>query len=1331
MKKIRIILCILTLICVSIVSNKVKADELVDDGAEITSAQIIQAKTGTGPWDDDDEPGNDSSEDNDIVRSFDQVTWTIENTMGIKNQSAESYTGGKIYFEATLPSDKLSSDTAKWDLDSMQWVEDAKLSSDKMTLSGYYSMLTDSTTVPGKQTLVFVCKILGVANGIDFQPKIKLWLNGNSDEDKKEVVPDTVKISAAPKYNVVLKFNTNMQKRVTVDYGNGDTTGRMYGYGIMLELYNDSPSKQLKGIEYPQGEISYDIDLKLERTEFESNVRDDITDVSTPVLWNYKLNDLNDYGIISDRTMYFINKWDKYYGSMPLGSRLKERRHSVYDSGNYSVTQNGSKLSFKINNYKFDDNFPIWNYGYGQTKDYITYTDNIGCFSVGYFQIFVPDNEETTILHRNYYLTLTENNFKATSLSGKNVTSQAVTTDDKVTIQHVQYKKGSYYQDIWFTKPKTGSEIASLKSSRGDGYAALGQRVDILAKFGIDTSNDYDINSAAKFIKFDAEAYEPTTYDDGTKYMNCSFKGDMKFKVYYVTKTDGTNWASQTEMNKANIEDMNVYENIEDIPEGYLCIGVYLESTTGTLTRSGGDNNSVLVPVKIKETATVGKTYGITHKTVYYKDYLDRSVYNITNKDNLDDYPTSEWDSGNPSYVKTEYDENGTMVSGTHNGGYRYGNTLLIVSGTLKVQKMAVDDDGNEKVNYDISKNEYDVNYKITPVLTKPESLNKRITDVTVLVQDTLPSNISYVAGSSNYGDPEITKNSDGSETLTWTITGCEVGVAIDPVTYTAHIDENTANGEQITNKVVVKADKIGTTEITNRTATYTINVINLSSHRLYKTIEKSVLERNENIHYTVSYKNNTNSSIPNFQLLDILPYNRDSRGTSFNGTYTLDRLVVTQEDTDGNTLSNDNLTIFYTNDESARSADSKDTNLGEGWTKVSTENIGQQATAICVKGEVGEQGKVIVDIYLKPNGNKGLDKYVNSSTAQVYTNTEEMQTSNVIAQVIQRKIEGVMWYDENNNGIKDDSESLASNVKVTLTDENGEQVTDINGEIISSVTTDENGYYSFVDLPKGNYYVKVSLPSDKYTLTEKQVGSNTTINSKFNVDSLETDEITKLNTADLPELTVSNVNAGFIKKPTKVIVNHVEVGTNKKLLDEETIDGRIDDSYETTNKLDEVNEKYSNKYKYTSVDGNETGVMTEDTIYITYYYEKVYGSLKITKVDKNNNETKIKGATYKLENDEGYSKELTTDENGEVLFDSLEIGKYTLTETQAQSGYELEGKSKEIEITQANKDVEVIASDRLRIVLPDTGRINYTVAIILSGIFIISLGIILKIREN
>ena len=48
------------------------------------------------------------------------------------------------------------------------------------------------------------------------------------------------------------------------------------------------------------------------------------------------------------------------------------------------------------------------------------YTENIGTFSVGYMQIFVPDTEASTMEDRNYYLTVSDNNMNIYSSTDEN-----------------------------------------------------------------------------------------------------------------------------------------------------------------------------------------------------------------------------------------------------------------------------------------------------------------------------------------------------------------------------------------------------------------------------------------------------------------------------------------------------------------------------------------------------------------------------------------------------------------------------------------------------------------------------------------------------------------------------------------------------------------------------------------------------------------------------------------------------------------------------------------------------------------------------------------------
>lgn len=1203
-------------------------DLLPDDVAKISSSVVIQTKTGVGPFDSDDTPGNDSSEDNDIIRSFDQITWTAESTFILKNSGTEGkYNGGYIYVEGVLPEEL--KEIVVWDTDSMGWAQDVVLSEDKLTFTAKYHMTEDEVTVPGKQTLVFVAKVLGAGNGTKIKPDIKVWLNGNNDEDKVSVTGiNEVTVSSAPNYNIKLVRNNYCSKRVTVDYESQEMTGRMYGYSVILQLYNKDSTKGLKGIEFPSGDFNFDIDLNLTRTDVNTKVSEDITDKSTPLLWNYKINVNGLKGVISDRTMQWLNGDEEHnLRDSPWGMATSNRKNSIYNSGNISMIQNGSKISVTISDYKFDGTFPKYNGEYNENT--IIYGENIGCFSAGYFQILVPDNEETIMEDKNYYLTVSDSNLNAKSLTSQETTTQAITTDDSNTVTHVRLKKGVYGHFVDFSQI-SGYPLVGLtnRGRGGDTVMTLGNifKTNLVASVGNDSDEEYYIYSVNQMYKFDGDAFEP--YSDKITFTATS---GFSFNAYYLTKKDGTNWNSQEEMNNTvELTEFNIYKNKADIPEGYICVGLFFESKSSGMWKPIW--NTISVNMKIKETAKINQTYGMTIATMIWdkENELDRSIYTIEKNIDFSTYPKYAYNAGQMPYVKTEYNEDGSIVKGTHSGSYIYGNTVYVVGASQSVEIESIDDDGNTKINYDLGKNEYDVRYKISPNLSS-ENTNINIEGVTITLVDTLPEGLNYVAGSSNYGDPEITENSDGTTTLVWQIHDCGVGQDITPLQFLAHIDEESSNGKQYTNKVVISADKIGNNKEIYRTDSTTIQIINLSSHRLYKISETPVVELNEEIRYTLSYKNNTDYKISDFQLLDILPYNGDDRGTNYNGTYTLSKLVITQESSSGEILSNDNLQIFYTDDENVRTTvTSKDENLADGWNKTVSQDINAFVTAIALKGEIAEQTKVTIDIYIKPEGNVPLDKYINNASAQVYKETEEITTSGSTVQVIKRKIEGIVWYDTNADGIKDSSENIIPNVEMSLLNENGKTVVDIYGNEVTNIKTDENGYYSFNYLPKGVYYVEVLMPNNKYILTQKGVGTNSEINSKFYESNQRTDEITKLNTVDLPELTETNENAGLVKKETQVIVKYIDINSNEEIYTQDIIDGRIDDSYITVNELDNINLLNDDKYEFVKVEGKESGTMTEDVINITYYYQKKDAYVLVKHIDQDGNllseEIKISG---------------------------------------------------------------------------------------------------------
>ncbi|MFN8445053.1 MAG: SdrD B-like domain-containing protein [Caldilineaceae bacterium] len=89
------------------------------------------------------------------------------------------------------------------------------------------------------------------------------------------------------------------------------------------------------------------------------------------------------------------------------------------------------------------------------------------------------------------------------------------------------------------------------------------------------------------------------------------------------------------------------------------------------------------------------------------------------------------------------------------------------------------------------------------------------------------------------------------------------------------------------------------------------------------------------------------------------------------------------------------------------------------------------------------------------------------------------------------------VWFDDNHNGIQDNTESGVANVRVTIFDATTDQPVLVGGNPLTR-TTNASGLYLFDGLPVGNYYVVFDLSSlpAGYAPTLANVGSNDEVDS-------------------------------------------------------------------------------------------------------------------------------------------------------------------------------------------------------------------------------------------
>ena len=403
-------------------------------------------------------PGDDSSVNNKLVRSFDDITYVLNySVMGDPPQ--EAYTTDyhtRLRIRAVL---HCSPEEASFDITGLSnagIVSGVDESGNPIqTLTGYWSKtITPKMMGAGGQSELqqenIVVKVYSMENGSLIKPEFEMWFEGNNYSLRPKCSPETVTVSAAPKYNVSIMSNPDLCRTIGYDKATKSQISRVNsedtnpdhinctvtGFGITLQLYNDPSIKGLKGIEIPKDEIEFDLSFKGRLYGPNQKQIDNVAEA--PILWAYKENNNSSFGRDLDTSSDIIEmSWDDVdmkerhshfaYSAAPYNSGGDAQ--SCYDGGGWVITRSDktaasgeTKLHVKVSGFKFNnDNNPV-KYS-GNVESSQLSSNAVKAFSAGYVQMLLPfSNEYSDSLQSGYYQLVMDavvSNLDVTSVTGQ------------------------------------------------------------------------------------------------------------------------------------------------------------------------------------------------------------------------------------------------------------------------------------------------------------------------------------------------------------------------------------------------------------------------------------------------------------------------------------------------------------------------------------------------------------------------------------------------------------------------------------------------------------------------------------------------------------------------------------------------------------------------------------------------------------------------------------------------------------------------------------------------------------------------------------------------
>ena len=1153
-------------------------DMLDTDSAAVSRLRLIDRITGTAPFDADNERGDDKDENNDIVRSYDTVTYDYEYTL-TPDSTMDYYRRTRVGFRFELPYPK---DKVTFDAEKMGWVDHTPGYEPKLTTETIDGIVTQvytcyrlleptsntPTVNPGTSAISLAVAVKGAPHGYKFHPTVKAWTawdasnpTNTGTHKQAEDTPQDVTVSAKLNLNVrlgnfgkndagVYDFNTDQKEAPFANIGK--VTGYLHSITSTVEVRWPDRSKGMKGLEMPTGKISYHIHVQ-------NAYKDDKSDAKEKPLeerWQpyfYADNDGGNCGIIQRNVVNLDN------GTSPNCAAAVTTDAVKKGDNEYKVARTKTGLDIQVTFDGYDTSkFPSANSNNGPYNNAYAYLDSskkiqqVGPIHVNQFRFVVPTEYNGKTVSKIYgvdqisHNTITEGGLQASTATGDKISDendsnagQSVTNDDTAGVTSSVRMSGWFSQRIRYSTINSwvanedgmSGHWANPDANNGSDIVLAGSTVGVQLGYRCALSdNETTPVTGMTLGKFDPSVLEPATEDSsksdigfstwGARIKTDSTTGN-KAPRFWGVKKDGTTWKSDDEQRKATIKDLNFYPTLSEAKQHGVIVAVLVYEQTSIDPENSSLGRKFFLgtktPMTVRDDA-VGKVAQITADTYVWtrKDLTKLSGLSIDDdnvkwaqwvgnyKSPLDlykDMSNPSYTNSSESYTKSTFDENGVYQGGDTADTLK-GDSLFVTTEIPHISKSTEQTDDtskNHKNIYDLDKEQRYADWLLTATADTVKNSTGETYTTDYHIKDVVPKGLTYVDGSSYIGGtykennkgqergtvtggtpvaPKVTKNDDGTTTLEWVVTNVQADSSTKTLLHysttigdASNPDNDAKNNQQYANHVEIRSKRAMGTPLSTRgqKADYTIRVSRTHSSALATRAQPLLNDIEKPLGFTNMLGNFSKDEKKNPYAVDIMPYSGAGSLSKYSGGYVMTGLNMGVK----NGASLDNAHVYFTTDPKWRTIDATKITREqvEQWTEAKVDrNTGtvtipdgcdKPVSWAFTSDKLPANARYDFSFAFKPSDNKASDAYVNRWT-------DGDNKVDAVTQVVERKVNGVAWFDTNHDGVRESADRLLAGVNVTLLDKNGKTVTSMSGKPCTTVT-DQNGHYELSAIPGGS----------------------------------------------------------------------------------------------------------------------------------------------------------------------------------------------------------------------------------------------------------------------